>query len=151
MFNGESCSFGRDKLLKNVPAGVGAEIKNCGFTLPSGLILRYDDMKCVQTDRGPQFSYKTRDGRTKIYGGKVIENLCQALARVIIAGQMVRVSKRYRTVLTVHDSIGALVPVDEVVEGQMFIEKCMRRIPTWAEGLPLECESGFAGNYGDAG
>ena len=151
MFNGKAFSFGRDKLLRNVPSKIGAEIKNCGFTLPSGLILRYEDMVCEQTHKGPQFSYMTRSGRTKIYGGKVIENLCQALARIIIAEQMVKVARKYRTVLTVHDSIGALVPVDEVVEGQMFIEKCMRRIPTWAEGLPLECESGFADNYGDAG
>ena len=52
--------------------------------LPSGLHLRYDDLQFTTTDKGVEFDYKTRRGRTRIYGGKIIENVCQAIARCII-------------------------------------------------------------------
>jgi DNA polymerase I-like protein with 3'-5' exonuclease and polymerase domains len=64
---------------------------------------------------------------------------------------MILINKRYRPVLTVHDSVVAVVPIEEKEQGQKFIEQCMRTVPNWAEGVPLACESGFADNYGDAG
>jgi DNA polymerase len=85
----------------------------------------------------------------KIYGGKVIENLCQALARCIIAEQMVQISKRYRVVLTVHDAIVSVVREEEVDEARAYIETCMRTAPAWAKGLPLNCESGVGESYGE--
>jgi len=122
-----------------------------GVRLPSGLIMRYEDLKAEQNERGLEFTYKTRRGRTKIYGGKCVENICQAVARCIIADQMLLISKRYAPVLTVHDSIIACVPEEEVSEAQQYIEECMRFVPDWAEGLPLDCESGVARAYGDCG
>jgi hypothetical protein len=41
------------------------------------------------------------------------------------------------------------VPEDEVEEAQSYVERCMRYVPDWAEGLPLDCESGVAKAYGD--
>ena len=62
--------------------------------------------------------YDTRKGRAiipnRIYGGKVIENVCQALARIVIGEQLLRVAKKYKVVMTVHDAIGCIVPEDEV-------------------------------------
>jgi hypothetical protein len=52
-------------------------------------------------------------------------------------------------VMTVHDAIGALVPKIGVVDGQRYIEECMRTRPSWALGLPLNCESGVGKTYGD--
>ena len=96
-----------------------------------------------------QFDYKTRRGRVKIYGGKVTENVCQGIARCIIGEQMLLISKRYRVVLTVHDSVVCCVPEDEAVVAQGYIEQCMRTVPKWAEGMPINCESGIAKAYGD--
>ena len=117
-----------------------------GISLPNGLYLNYPDL--VRTSNG-DFTYQTRTGRNKIYGGKVAENLCQAVARCIIGEQMINIEKRYRVVLTVHDAIACVVPVDEADEARSYIEECMRTPPKWAVGLPLNCESGMAGNYGD--
>jgi DNA polymerase len=91
----------------------------------------------------------TRTGVNKIYGGKVAENLCQAVARCIIGEQMIQISKRYRVVLTVHDAIASVVPEADAAEARAYIEECMRTPPAWAAGLPLNCESGMARNYGD--
>ena len=119
--------------------------------LPSGLYLRYDDLQFTTTDRGVEFDYKTRRGRVRIYGGKVIENVCQAIARCIIGEQMLQIAKRYKVVLTVHDSIACCVKDEEVDEAQEYIEECMRRPPEWADGLPIDCESGTGKSYGECG
>ena len=117
--------------------------------LPSGLFMRYDDLEWTQGEQGIEFDYKVRRGRTRIYGGKVVENICQAFARCIIGDQLVDITKKYRAVLTVHDSIVCCVPTVEADEAQAYIEACMRKTPDWAEGLPLDCESGMANAYGD--
>jgi len=117
--------------------------------LPSGLLMRYEDLQSEQGEKGLEYTYKTRRGRTRIYGGKMVENVCQAVARCIIAEQMVRIAKRYRVVMTVHDSIVCCVKDEEVSEARAYIEECMRWLPEWAEGLPLDCESGVAKTYGD--
>ena len=113
------------------------------------MYLCYEDLSYQQEERGLQFSYKTRRGRTNIYGGKVIENVCQAIARCIIGEQMLKIAKKYRVVLTVHDSIVCSVPDTEVTDAQAYIEECMRWTPDWAEGLPIDCESGVGSSYGE--
>ena len=117
--------------------------------LPSGLMLRYEDLAWEQGERGVEFTYATRKSRTRIYGGKVTENVCQALARCIIGEQMIAIAKKYDVVMTVHDSIVCCVPEKDVEEGQRYIEHCMRIVPDWCEGLPLDCESGVGKSYGE--
>jgi|TARA_R110000765_G_scaffold190064_1_gene295403 DNA polymerase len=138
----EAVPFGRNNLLT-------VNIDKTALELPSGLLMRYSDLEATQTDRGYEFDYKTRKGRIRIYGGKVVENVCQALARCIIGHQMIGVSRRYKVVLTVHDSIVCCVPDDEVAEARSYIEACMREVPDWANGLPVDCESGVGKSYGD--
>jgi DNA polymerase I-like protein with 3'-5' exonuclease and polymerase domains len=140
---GDTAPLGRAGVLEVVP-------EDSAIKLPSGLLMRYDDLQFEQDDKkGIQFHYKTRRGRTKIYGGKVIENVCQAIARCIIAEQMLRIAKKYKVVLTVHDAIAVCVRDVEADEAQAYVEKCMRWVPAWAEGLPVDCESGAGKSYGD--
>ena len=139
---GESATLGRAGVLEVAP-------EESAIKLPSGLFMRYDDLQFEQSDKGLQFHYKTRRGRTKIYGGKVIENVCQAIARCIIAEQMLQIAKKYKVVLTVHDAIAVCVRDAEAEEAQAYVEKCMRWVPAWAEGLPVNCESGSGKSYGD--
>ncbi len=117
-----------------------------GIELPNNLFLNYPELT-----RGTNndFSYMTRAGRNRIYGGKVAENLCQAVARCVIGEQIIEIEKRYRVVLTVHDAVACVVPEAEAEEARAYIEQCMRTSPKWAEALPLNCESGMATNYGD--
>jgi DNA polymerase len=117
-----------------------------GIELPNGLSLNYPEL--TRHSSG-EFTYKTRMGVNKIYGGKVAENLCQAVARCVIGEQMIEIEKKYRVVLTVHDAIACVVPDEEAHEARAYVEECMRTPPAWAQGLPLNCESGMARNYGD--
>jgi DNA polymerase len=117
-----------------------------GISLPNGLMQNYPEL--ARHSNG-DYTYQTRMGPNKIYGGKVAENLCQAVARCIIGEQIIQIEKRYRVVLTVHDAIACVVSEDEAHEARAYIEECMRTPPAWAQGLPLDCESGMARNYGD--
>ena len=96
-----------------------------------------------------QYQYKTRKGFVKIYGGKVVENLCQAVARCVIAEQMIRIAKKYKVVLTVHDAVACIAPEEEAKQAQEYVESCMQWQPEWAATLPLNCESGIGVNYGE--
>ena len=141
--------YEKQSMRIGVPPLIRSIGKNSSVLLPNGLQMRYEDLDREQGERGLEYSYKTRRGRTRIYGGKVIENVCQAVARCIIGEQMLLIRKKYPPVLTVHDSIVVSVPEDEVEEAQSYVERCMRYVPDWAEGLPLDCESGVAKAYGD--
>ena len=142
MARGDSVQFGLDGV-------VAVDATKKAIMLPSGLFMRYDELAGEQGERGVEYTYKVRRGRNRIYGGKVIENVCQAVARCIIGEQMLKIAKRYRVVLTVHDSIVCCVPEEEVVEAQEYIESCMRWTPHWAAGMPVNCESGIGKSYGD--
>lgn len=140
--NGRVHEFGRAGVLS-----VDPDVP--GIVLPSGLILRYDGLKATENADGVEYTYQTRKGPSRIYGGKVIENVCQAIARCIIGDQMLRIAKKHRAVLTVHDSIVCCVPDAEVVEAKAWVEESMRWVPDWAAGLPVNCEAGVGKNYGD--
>lgn len=138
-----ACEFGVVDAVKFDP-------REQGFLLPSGLWQRYDGLRRFEDSDGKaQFEYYTRKGAVKIYGGKVVENICQAVARCVIAEQMIKISKRYRVVLTVHDAVACIAPETEAQEAQKYVEECMRWRPAWASTLPLNCESGVGKSYGD--
>ncbi len=117
--------------------------------LPSGLCIRYDGLTAQQEEKGVQFYYKTRRSSLKIYGGKVCENVSQGIARCIIAEQMLLVAKRYRVVMTVHDSIVCCVRQEEAEEAAVYIKECMQWVPSWAYGLPVNCDIKIGPNYGE--
>lgn len=120
-----------------------------GIKLPNGMYVRYPNLR---EDKDGQLVYDTKKGRatipTRIYGGKVIENVCQALARIVIGEQLLMIARRYRVVMTVHDAVGCIAPVAEAEEARAFVEQCMRMRPKWALGLPLNCESKIGASYG---
>lgn len=142
MAHGDKVPFGR-------AAVVSVDPTRSGIILPNGLPILYPNLRAQETEKGYEYIYDTRQGPTRIYGGKVVENVVQALARCVVAAQMLRIAKRYRVVLTVHDSVIACVPEDEADAARAYIESCMRWVPDWAEGLPVNCESGVGKSYGD--
>jgi DNA polymerase len=95
------------------------------------------------------FSYKSRKETIYIYGGKVVENVIQAIARCIVAEQMLRISKKYKVALTVHDAVMCVVKDSEVEQAAAYVEECMRWTPDWANGLPVNCELGWGKSYAD--
>ena len=138
-----------DKLLIGKPGVLNIDPTGKAVILPSGLPMFYHDLFMQEEEKGPQYYYKVRAGAKKIYGGKVVENVCQAIARCIIGDQMLRIAKRYKVVLTVHDSIVCCVPDAETADAKAYVEESMRWVPEWAAGLPIDCEAGTAKSYGE--
>jgi DNA polymerase len=125
-----------------------------GIRLPNGLYIKYPNLRKLRNEQGKdEYVYDTKKGKAvipnRIYGGKVIENVCQALARIIIGEQMLQVAKKYKVVMTVHDAIACVVPEQEAEAGQEYVEMCMKMRPKWAQELPLNCESGMGRSYGE--
>ena len=140
-----------DALSQKKTAPVGCQpqalsLTESGFLLPSGLYLNY---RGLQKDSDDQYSYASRRGRIKIYGGKIVENLCQALARCIIGEQMLRMARKYKVALTVHDAVMVVVKEEEQEEAVAYVEECMKWRPSWALTLPLACEIGVGKSDGE--
>lgn len=125
-----------------------------GIRLPNGLLIKYPNLrKQTNQDGKDEYVYDTKKGKAvipnRIYGGKVVENVCQALARIIIGEQMLMIAKKYKVVMTVHDAIACIAPEAEAETANEFVQMCMRLRPAWASDLPLNCESGYGKSYGD--
>jgi DNA polymerase I-like protein with 3'-5' exonuclease and polymerase domains len=73
----------------------------------------------------------------------------QALARIIVGEQMVKINDKYRVVLTVHDAAVVVVKKEEVDVALEYIINIMSTPPEWAAGLPVACEAGHGASYGD--
>ena len=132
-----------------------------GIHLPNGLKLQYhgleealDGFSYISDARQWRKHVKSRFtgedvSKTNIYGAKVVENLVQALASIVIKEQMVRIGKRYQVLFQVHDEIICLVPEDEADHALEWMLKEMSVPPSWAPDLPVACEGGYAKNYGE--
>ena len=142
MQRGDALPFGE-------PGVLGVDAADTALVLPNGLPIRYDGLYAEQGERGYEYKYKTRRGEKRIYGGACVENVTQALARIVVGEQMLKIAKRHHVVLTVHDSVVSCVPEADVEEARDYIETCMRWTPDWAAGLPVNCESGIGASYGD--
>jgi DNA polymerase I-like protein with 3'-5' exonuclease and polymerase domains len=135
-----------------------------GIILPNKLRIRYPALR--KTDSGFMYIADAREYRkavekrvmtgevsevnwTKIYGGKVTENLIQALARIVIAEQMATIGQHYHVAFQVHDEIIITAPDAEAADAEKLLVEIMSTPPAWASGLPVACESGVADNYGD--
>lgn len=148
-----------------IDIGQGISCDHRGITLPNKLLIQYPALRAQQN--GFEYISDARTFRkvikdkvlgnevlesswTKIYGGKVTENVVQALARIVIAEQMATIGRLYKVVLQVHDEIVVCVNEADVDTVRADIERIMSTPPKWAQDLPVACESGVGYNYGDA-
>ena len=120
-----------------------------GFKLPNGLYIRYPDLKLNTDETKSGYEYKSRKGPVSLWGGSIVENVVQALARIIVGEQMLKLTERYRPVLTVHDAAVCVVPEEDVDEACAWIVEVMSTPPDWAKGLPVACEAQVGYNYGE--
>ena len=147
-----------DQMITNMTLGIESkegplEVGKGFVRLPNGMFLQYfglhgmaeitrDDLVMTET------TYLTRTGRTKLYGGLLTENVVQALSRIIIAEQMLKVHDAgYRIVTMTHDEIVIIAKKKDAKKALDFMIKTMSTPPDWAPGLPLAAEGDFDTNY----
>ena len=114
--------------------------------LPNGMRLDYSGL--TPTEDGDWF-YGLGGKRKKIYGGAMLENIIQALARIVIGEQLLAVEALpgVTTVSSTHDEIIALVRVEEADAAVEAVTKIMTTPPAWAPNLPLAVDIGYAREY----
>jgi hypothetical protein len=77
----------------------------------------------------------------------LVENAVQALARLVLAEAMVKMSKKYKVALVVHDEVVLVVPDDQAELALEYAKKIMCQSPEWAPDLPLEAEGYISQRY----
>lgn len=124
-------------------------IEEEGVRLPNGLCIRYPGLKLDTSEAKSKYVYFSRKGPVNLWGGSLVENVVQALARIVVGQQMLEIKKRYPVKLTVHDAAVVVAPEAEKDEALAYIIECMSKPPEWARGLPVSCEAKFAQSYGE--
>jgi DNA polymerase len=117
--------------------------------LPSGLALKYPRLRGESDEKG-RIQWFYGDDSKRLYGGKIVENVIQAVARCVMTDGMLRIQKRYSCVLTVHDEVVVLVPEDEAVEATQWVLEQMIKDPQYMQGIPLDAEADAHKRYGEA-
>jgi len=137
--------------------------------LPNGLALHYPETHLSQRkkrtkDEGDEdesddeewrkegFSYFDGLRRVRIYGGKLTENVCQALARIVVTDQMLHIFAEtgYRPASSTHDEWIYIAPEAEAQALKDYVIQTMKTPPAWAAGWPLNAEGGVGRSYGEA-
>ena len=122
------------------------------ITLPSGRRLAYVKPGLGQNRfGGTSITYwgittGRRWGRLETYGGKLVENIVQAIARDLLVNGMKNVAEAgHQIVMHVHDEIVIDEPLDS---GFTVKDACqlMSKLPAWAGGLPLTAD-GYECDY----
>jgi DNA polymerase len=146
-------------IIEDMSAGVSGSHKciswggdgqgNGWILLPNGMHLKYPDLKQTRNEeRGfMEWSYQSKEMRKKIYGGLLCENLVQALARIIVATQMLWIDKKYPCVMTTHDEVVTHPTLKTAEKCYQHMYKCMTTPLWWCPDLPLAAEGGWATNY----
>jgi len=141
MNNKVEYEFGKHKCLK---------FYSDGIELPSGYVIQYPEFGSFLEEDKPKYFYVGRKGKTFLWYGTILENTVQGLARCVVAEQMLEIAKKYKVALTVHDSVVVVCKEEEREAATQYVEQCMSKTPSWAEGLPVSCESGWGLSYGAA-
>lgn len=126
-----------------------ADGKDVAIFLPSGRPIVYNAVGFSREigfngrERLSPYYVGTKSGREHLYGGKIAENVIQAMCRDLMADALVRAERAgLNPVLHVHDEIVCDVPRGE--EGYAELKRIMLELPEWAQGFPI----GASGHWG---
>jgi DNA polymerase len=137
------------------PIKVGMVGPHMVIVLPSGRALWYRDTRLIAGDTGRmEVSYMGVDQytrqwtRLRTYGGKLVENITQAVARDVMAAAMLEADKKgHEIVLTVHDELLTAAPANNADNWLKDLEQIMAQPPVWAQGLPTGADGWHGPRY----
>lgn len=117
------------------------------IVLPNGMSIIYDGLKPSKDEEGRlQWTYGADND--KLYPGKVVNNITQGTARIVMTDGMLRVDKRYPCKGTVHDELLALAPEEHSQEALSWVLAQMTKEPKYMPGIPLAADGGAHRRYG---
>lgn len=115
--------------------------------LPNGLCLHYHELQ--HEDGEWRFKYGRRSKR--IYGGAMLENITQALARIIVMDAAVRIRQTTGKcfALQVHDELVFVEKEDRAQDLMDYVIEEFRKPPSWGLEIPLDAEGIIGANFGE--
>ena len=116
--------------------------------LPNGMKLLYPDLRLVKDKESGKSQWVYGPDATKLYAGKVTNNVTQGVARIVMTDGMLRTAVRYPVVGTVHDEQLVVVPDAEVDEAKTWVLAQMTMEPRYMPGIPLDADGGAHRRYG---
>lgn len=124
------------------------------ITLPSGRLLCYRNMTLGKNRfGGTSLKFRGLNSQTKqygweeTYGGKLTENIVQAIARDCLAHTLLALDAlAFDTVFHVHDEVVCEVPKENAAGWLKAIQEVFASVPAWADGLPLK-GAGYTTDY----
>ena len=140
-----------DAMLGHMHAGAGLMTWGPLTVMKGGIVLPNDAPIFYELRRAPierQWQRRTRKGWVGIWGGTLVENVVQAMARVVMSQAMIKMTLAgYKIVLTTHDEVVVLVRDETAAEDFGKLVEIMRAEPEWLPGIPLDAEGGYADRY----
>ena len=118
------------------------------IVLPNGMCLRYPDLRQRKDKESGRSQWVYGPDATKLYAGKITNNVTQATARIVMTDGMLRVANRYPVVGTVHDEQIVVVPEREADEALKWVLGQMTVEPKYMPGIPLDADGGAHYRYG---
>jgi DNA polymerase len=118
------------------------------IVLPNGMSLLYPNLRQVTDKVTKQKNWVYGEDATKLYAGKITNNVTQALARIVMTDGMLRTSKKYFVAGTVHDEQIVVVPDEEAADAKTWVLAQMTVEPKFMPGVPLAVEGGAHRRYG---
>ena len=116
--------------------------------IPGGTKIIYHDMRISESSGNVVYSLGGEHIYT--YGGKIIENCTQSVARNIMVEAWVEcMDWGYDPVWSVHDELVFLIKEEDVKGAVPVIKTCMEKVPAWADGLPLQVKVVVADSYAE--
>ena len=122
------------------------QVASNALKLPNDMYLQYPKLRYATGE----FLYDSgRTGITRTHGPRLVENIIQALARIVITDQMLAIHKmpEVDVVLTVHDEIIAVGSDKDADETLQKIMTIMKQPPSWCAELPLDAEGAHSKIY----
>ena len=119
------------------------------IVLPNGMSLMYPRLR-QEKDKEGKTNWVYGEDATKLYAGKITNNIVQGAARIVMTDGMLRVSKKYPIAGTVHDELIAVVPDEEVEHAKTWVLAQMTMEPSYMRGIPLDADGGAHRRYGEA-
>lgn len=121
------------------------------IALPNGMSIRYPNLRIEKDEKGrPQFVYGDGAETTKLYAGKVTNNVTQALARIVMTDGLLRCAQKIPLVGTVHDEGLGVVKEADGPKALGWMLRRMTEEPAYMPGIPLAAEGGVHRRYGMA-
>jgi DNA polymerase len=115
--------------------------------LPNDMYLTYPKLASAGGRMKYRFGTEWRD----LYGGKLTENVVQALARIVMTTAELRLARAgLSAALSVHDELVYVVKDENVNDVKSAVRLALTAPVKWMPGLPVNCEIGVGDNYGDA-